>query len=81
MRIPAIISAVVIAYSPAAYAQESREAFYDAFKTFCADTGAKPDLVTAAVEATPTLFGASIKQDATVRHQLIQKVEVRDVTG
>ena len=26
------------------------------------------------------LFGPSIKQDAAVRHQLIQKVEVRDVT-
>jgi hypothetical protein len=53
MRILAVICAVVITPPPAAHAQGDSKAFYDAFRTFCADPGARPDSVRAAVEAAP----------------------------
>jgi hypothetical protein len=63
VAILAIIFAIVITLSPAAHAQGNREAFYDAFKTFCADTGARPDSVRAAVEAAP--FATPIQPPAS----------------
>jgi len=44
---------IVIVFSIAARGQSADESFYAAFKTFCADTGAAPDLVKAAIEAAP----------------------------
>jgi len=53
MRILGIISALIFGFSSAAWAQEGEDAFYAAFKKFCTETGAEPDSVKAAVEATP----------------------------
>ena len=44
---------IAIAFSNTAHAQSADEPFYAAFKTFCADTGANPDLVKRAVKAAP----------------------------
>jgi hypothetical protein len=44
---------IVVAFAGAARAQSADESFYAAFKTFCADTGAKSDLVKGVVEAAP----------------------------
>jgi len=53
MRSYGLVVVTVIAFSTAARAQDVDQPFFAAFKTFCADTGAKPDLVKAAVEAAP----------------------------
>jgi hypothetical protein len=44
---------IVLIITNGAHAQNASVPFYDAFTTFCSNTGATPDLVKAAVEAAP----------------------------
>ena len=64
MKIPGLLFAALIALP--AQAQTSDSPFYTAFRKYCADTGADPDRVKAAVEAAPLSQGGNTASPASI---------------